>query len=410
MADDSFDADAKGGSSSSPPRPTAKSLDEGYNQTYIIMKSTRPEDKKGDTGQDNEVFFRCGNWCYVGLIQFNGLRLATSDVPVLIPALQKQQGALRYFCNANNVPTSSQFASPLKFYHEASEFFSSEIVSEEIEKEMRKMSSVFTWIEDDTSQTYFELTVNDVPSCMENVGLIASKTYTRGLIIISIYVEKVFYFVVQSGEGDQPLLDVRFPDVSKHGQGLLLSTYNDPLEPWRKLTLWHILDYDASSSSTIRTMPKIRTISVSSSNYQQTYCVMKSTWDPNTGVISVHHDVLFRFGSWCYAGRVQLTPTLTLSDVPFVIPALRMQQSRLDYYCDTANVPTNSPFAKCLSYVQSREALIEREVFECESALQDLINRLTKMGLGESVSKWLEGDSSNSFFEFKLGADVEAAK
>jgi hypothetical protein len=27
------------------------------------------------------------------------------------------------------------------------------------------------------------------------------------------------------------------------------------------------------------------------------------------------------------------------------------------------------------------------------------------MGLGESVSKWLEGDSTNSFFEFKVQPD-----
>ena len=148
--------------------------------------------------------------------------------------------------------------------------------------------------------------------------------------------------------------------------------------------------------------------------------------DVNAPTISVHHDVLFRFGSWCYAGRVQLTPTLTLSDIPFVIPALRMQQSRytsvpipspstyphiphtpsltsqcipfstplpppfpspnqsihpfsltvsyhhvrLDYYCDVAAVPTNSPFASCLSYIQRLEPLIEREIYESEEALQ----------------------------------------
>ena len=31
-----------------------------------------------------------------------------------------------------------------------------------------------------------------------------------------------------------------------------------------------------------------------------------------------------------------------------------MQQSRLDYYCDVAAVPTNSPFAACLAYMQVR--------------------------------------------------------
>jgi len=73
----------------------------GYNQTYIVMK------KKGDDGDSkfaadgHEVFFRCGNWCYKGRIQFNGLKISTGDLPVIIPTLQKQQGSLRYFCNAN---------------------------------------------------------------------------------------------------------------------------------------------------------------------------------------------------------------------------------------------------------------------------------------------------------------------
>ena len=45
-----------------------------------------------------------------------------------------------------------------------------------------------------------------------------------------------------------------------------------------------------------------------------------------------------RFGSWCYSGTVQLTPTLSLADIPHVIPALRMQQTKLDFMCDVAQV------------------------------------------------------------------------
>ena len=43
-----------------------------------------------------------------------------------------------------------------------------------------------------------------------------------------------------------------------------------------------------------------------------------------------------RFGSWCYSGTVQLTPALALVDIPHVIPALRMQQSKLDFMCDVS--------------------------------------------------------------------------
>ena len=41
-----------------------------------------------------------------------------------------------------------------------------------------------------------------------------------------------------------------------------------------------------------------------------------------------------------------------------------------------------------------------------EETLTALISRLTAMGLGESVSRWLEGDSADSFFEFKVAPDL----
>ena len=41
-----------------------------------------------------------------------------------------------------------------------------------------------------------------------------------------------------------------------------------------------------------------------------------------------------------------------------------------------------------------------------EETLTALISRLTAMGLGDSVSRWLEGDSADSFFEFKIAPDI----
>jgi len=394
------------------PPPSAKAIDEGYNQTYLIMANENK--KKGEeskNGEDNhEVFFRCGNWCYKGEIQFAGVALNTEEVPLLIPMLQKQQGSLRYYCNAKSVPPTSSYAEPLRFLVDAIEFIGQEILSDSVDKELRKMASVFPWIDDDSASTYFELALGNVPSYMDKVSMIASKTYTRGLVIISIYSEGVIYFLMQPGEGDQALLDVRFPDVSQHGQGLHIDTYNDHTVPYRKLTLWHILGGGSTKTKLPKEMPKIKTINVSNSNYEQTYCILKSSWDDNSPTLTVHHDVLFRFGSWCYSGRVQLTPSLSLADIPYVIPALRMQQSRLDYLCDVNQVPTTSPFAAALSYVRNITPLVEKLVVESESTLDELIERLTGMGLGESVTKWLEGDPGNSFFEFKLQPDAELSE
>jgi hypothetical protein len=305
-----------------------------------------------------------------------------------------------------SIPKASKFASPTEFLSEASEFIAGEMISDQTESELRKMSSVFPWIDDDSATTYFELTLGNVPSYMDDVGLVASKTYVKGLIIVAIFHERTIYFLVNSGEGDQALLDVRFPDVSRHGQGLMISSYNDHTVPWRKLTLWHVLPSDTPVALT-KEMPKLKTLSVSTKNYEQTYCIMKSTWDVGTPTLSVHHDVLFRFGSWCYAGRVQLTPSLALGDIPFVIPALRMQQSRLDYLCDVRQIPSTSPFAPALAYIHKVLPLVEQQIVESEDVLRALIDRLTRMGMGESVSKWLDGDSNNSFFEFKIAEDPE---
>lgn len=270
--------------------------------------------------------------------------------------------------------------------------------------ELKKWSSVFSWIDDDNASTYFELNM-EVPPFMSGVELIASKTYTHGLIMISIYYDGTLYFVLQAGEGDQHLLDVRFPNVSSHGQGLHIASYKEDISFWRKLTLWHTIDMKIP-----REMPVISTTNLSSSNYIQTYCIARSDATDSNGNLSVYHDALFRFGSWCYSGKVQLTPVLNLNDIPFVIPALRMQQSRLSFLCDVLRMPNSSPFTKPMEYMHQLNPIIEEEIYKSESILNSLIDRLSKMGLGGSVSKWLEGDASNSFFEFRMASTPELEK
>ncbi len=145
----------------------------------------------------------------------------------------------------------------------------------------------------------------------------------------------------------------------------------------------------------LKDLPKLKVLNVSNKSYQQTYCIMKSSWDAG-GVLSVHHDVLFRFGSWCYSGRVQLTSALELTDIPLIIPALRMQQSRLDFLCDTSNVPTTSPFAGALGYVARTAALIEHQIQCSEVLLEEIISETRRSNPKEAteIEKWLEGDPS----------------
>lgn len=307
-----------------------------------------------------------------------------------------------------SIPSHSDVANPLDFVTEASEFIASEITSAHVETELQKWSSVFSWIDDDNASTYFELAMTP-PPFMKKVSLIASKTYSRGLIIVSIYFEGVLYFVLQQGEGDQHLLDVRFPNVSSHGQGLHIASYPENSEKlWKKLTLWHTLAATTGNLEELeKEVPKLSTTNISSDKYVQTYCIMKSEPNAATGGLSVHHEALFRFGSWCYTGRVQLTPVISLADVPYVIPALRMQQSRLNYFCDVNRMPNASYFTKAMELVHSLGPLIENQIFKSEDTLRALIERLSRMGLGESVTKWLEGDATNSFFEFRINSTPE---
>jgi len=387
--------------------PSAKSLSTagGYSQIYIIHAADS-DAKEADPSDTREVLFRCGNWAYRGKIQFNGLKILTPELPVLIPILQKQQGSLRYFCNASAVPDNSDYYMPLAFLNDAVDFFATEMVQDSLQDEMRDLAEKFPWIDDDGSATFFEIELSNIPNYMDAVSLMASKTYTRGLIIICVYSEQRLYFVVQSGEGDQALLDVRFPDISKHGEGMQLAAYNDRTAPYRKLTLWHAVEKTVPLAA-LKEFPKLKTLNVSSKSYQQTYCIMKSSWDNNSSVLSVHHDVLFRFGSWCYAGRVQLTSTLALADIPLIIPALRMQQSRLDFLCDTSNVPVTSPFAGALGYVSRTAPLVERNIEQSEMLLQAIIEQAQRDDPAEAaaIETWLEGDPSESFFELKCALD-----
>ena len=98
-------ADSKSSEDEKVEKPSAKQalLSGGYNQIYAILKSDNLISDSKSAESINEVFFRCGNWCYKGNVQFNGLNIGLSDLPVIIPTLQRQQGSLRYYCNSTRL-------------------------------------------------------------------------------------------------------------------------------------------------------------------------------------------------------------------------------------------------------------------------------------------------------------------
>lgn len=180
---------------------------DGYNQTYIVRSGEGPL---------RDVMFRCGNWCYSGEVSFAGLgdRITLKDVPKAIPMLQRQQGRLAFYCCASAVPPLSPYASALDTMADAADFVAAELCGDAATAELEKWSKVFPWIDEEVGapangakgapppSTYFELKA-DVAEAMAGVSLVASKTYTRGLVFIVIYFEGSFYVVMQVSDADR---------------------------------------------------------------------------------------------------------------------------------------------------------------------------------------------------------------
>ncbi|GMI39585.1 hypothetical protein TrCOL_g5030 [Triparma columacea] len=422
MPRDPDEYDSDGGS---PTRGTPQSIPEnmrGYQQVYLIKKPN-PNTSDAYSGE-REVLFRCGNWCYVGRVTLDfggaegpddddesdseGKDMSLKDIPRVIPILQRQQGKLAFYCNHDSVPRDSSFFEPLETMQEAQDFLSGEFISDEFNDSLERFESMYPWMNDDEVKSYFELNANFENDPMENIQCICSKTYARGLIFVTIYFENTFYVTISEGSGDQPLLDVRFPDVSNHGEGVTLMSYidNDIEAKYQKLTLWQSLAGEMKLSTLLAPRVK-KTKNLASDSYVQSYIVMKPNKDEGN---ETFRTALFRFGSWCYSGRVQLTASLALADLPHVIPALRMQQSRLEFLCDVSAMPSRSPFVRPMEFAQKAAGVMEEEVVASEDVLNNLVERLCSMGLGDSISQWLEGDPSQSFFEFSFASTPKTDK
>jgi hypothetical protein len=297
-------------------------------------------------------------------------------------------------CESSSVPGSSEFKQPLDQFYEAMEFFGEELCSDEVQDALQSGAKMFSWIDDDDSQSHFELHTiqNEWMDCVE---AIASKTYARGLIFVTIYCENQYNVKILDGEGDQPLLDVKFPDFTAHVQGLQLRSYPDTY--YSKLILWHSTPPVAKAAERKVDAPKVRLAekkNVSGTGgYVQTYCVHKAVGD------EAARNVIFRFGSWCYDGKVELGPSLHLADIPMLIPRLRMQQQQMQFTCEVTQMPEDSPYLPAMERIAQLSDIIQSEIVNAEGVLIELIAKSAAMG--EDVSCWdEESDGPNYFFEF----------
>lgn len=384
------------------PSPKAVALRDGYNQTYMI---------KSSSNNIHEILFRCGNWCYTGKVDLGGPDLALADLPLIIPALQKQQGSLQFMCEWKKMSGSSEYAKPLDTLYGAFDFIGEELAGNEVADALEKATSVFSWIDDNDAKNYFELQTSG-QECFDKYDIIASKTFIRGLCLIVIYYQRSYFVVLQEGGGEQPLLDVRFPDLSDHLQGIQIQKYDGRQnrhdeDVYEKLLLWQAVNESAKSVPPARAL-KVECKNVSGDGYAQTFLIRKT----HPGADNNLREVLFRFGNWCYNGHVDLGPKLDLQDIPVIIPMLRRQQSALTFMCESSKMPSTSLFAVPMMHLATVIPALQIELVQAGQTLCQMAEDGHVKGIGD-ITSWLEDEAAECFFQILTDpcaqlADVEA--
>ncbi|KAH9109072.1 hypothetical protein AeMF1_015813 [Aphanomyces euteiches] len=369
------------------PSPDVIALRDGYNQTYIIQSSKT---------HLHDVLFRCGNWCYTGKVDLGDSEITLGDLPLVIPALQKQQGSLQFLCEWKQIPSTSPYAVPLETLYDAFDFIGAELGSRAIEMKLMKAAQENSWVDDDSpdGKNFFELETGGF-DCFDGIDLVASKTFVRGLILLVIFYQRSFYVVLHEGDGEQPLLDVRFPDLSQHLQGVHLRHYQENFMNMKKLVLWQSMPADLVAKSPPKTF-QMQVKDVSGVGYNQTFLIQRTR--PLEGhPESKLREVLFRFGSWCYNGHVDLGPKLELSDIPIVIPMLRRQQSALTFMCEVTKMPATSLFTATMEFIASIIPAVQQEL----AASEEVLAHMARKGQ-DDIGRWLDDSSTECFFELTI--------
>lgn len=388
-------------------KQSKKIIDGGYQQVYVIKLC-----KSNDTTL-RHVCFLCGEYVYEGYLHFDFLsydEMSLQYIPMIIPALQRQQDELDFSCESSRVFEESTFGAILQVHKKALEFIVDEVSSPAIIQKIEEITE--DWL--NHSHGHFLELVANIPSEMDDVQCICSKIYAKGICFIIIYFEGIFYCILQDATEDQPILDVRFPDVSQEGDGVTLGLYNGDVENkstlvWRKLSLWQCMPSPIVCYSKMISQEEIpmleKTENLSAPTYQQAYCVLKAptSFKDNFSERSLsNRDVLFRFGSWCYSGEVELVPDLALDDIPFVLPVLRFHQTDLNFLCDASSMPNDSIFTRPLSQIYNINEVMQSEILLVEDIIRDLMSKSDEYS-NQNPKSWLVDVSPNEvFFEFSV--------
>jgi hypothetical protein len=121
----------------------------------------------------------------------------------------------------------------------------------------------------------------------------------------------------------------------------------------------------------------------SDSSYVQSYIILKTDGNKRK-----EREVMFRFGSWCYSGKVDLqTHNICLQHVPGLIREVRLAQRKLNFVGDVSTLSETNRFFKPMQRMtRILPKYLEEEAASCEDYLRQILH--------EEVSE------NDYFFEF----------
>ncbi len=351
--------------------------DKSYsNQTCIIKTTTTREVGNGETTTTREAFYRCGSVCYQGELELDLQHIfdiSLVDIPLIFSMLQQQKNEFTsYQCDSDNdLPESNTFRLPLHELERAQSFVASELSSAGIANDIKKLC----WAKSDDDDVYFEL-VGDTSSLFSDILLACSAVSNDGRVFIYIYFEGVILTAIRNSDKFCILNDLNVSNFTGCSDGSTLAMYSGNC--WMKLSM-----FKANQRTTEKSPTPPPLLLTSDSSYVQSYIILKAA-----GNKKKEREVMFRFGSWCYSGKVDLqTHNICLQHVPGLIREVRLAQPNLNFVGDVSTLSETNRFFKPMQRMtRILPKYLEEEAASCEDYLRQILD--------EEVSE------NDCFFEF----------
>ena len=371
--------------------------DKSYsNQTCIIKTTTTREVGNGETSTTREAFYRCGSMCYQGELELDLQHIfdtSLDNIPLILSKLQQQKNEFKsYQCDSDNdIPESKSFRLPLHELERAQSFVASELSSAGIANDIKKHS----WAKSDDDDVYFEL-VGDTSRLFPDILLACSTVRSNdGRAFIYIYFEGVILTAaIRNSDKFCILNDLNVSNFTGCSDGSTLAMYSGNC--WMKLSMFKANQRKTEKSPTppplldCRLSETFQKGLASDSIYVQSYIILKAAGNKRK-----EREVMFRFGSWCYSGKVDLQTHICLQDVPALIREVRLAQPNLNFVGDVLTLSETNRFFKPMQRMtRFLPKYLEEEAASCEDYLRQILD--------EEVSE------NDYFFEFACNKESMA--